>query len=397
MKPHKSAPKLCRHKAKNLGYSTDPRTKKQIYFGTWGHAQTIENYQRWASEFLKPEEFSSTSTKDKATIGELLERYLVWSKRYYRVKGSTKVSTEFNCVRQACKEMVPWFDVPTKDFKPSDLITIRSKMVERDAVSQNGQPSRKKLRLTTVNAMITRIRRMFKRGVEWELVPADVYQAISCVQHLSWRTAPELEEKQPIKPVDFDIVRQAFPFMNQKFRLMLRVHMFTGMRTTEVCGMRWSELKPFNESLYLYAPETHKTAHHGISKAIYLPVSMVDDLRKLNRTADDKKLDHVFLSWGKGKSAGYKGPVQPSGYRTAIERAQERLAKHNSLLKIPQIPRWTLLQIRHTVATIVRQLYGLEGAQAVLGHASIDATQIYAERRNDLAVKIASERTEKDC
>lgn len=391
MKTRKSAPKLCRHKAKNLGYSTDPRTKKQIYFGTWGHAQTIENYQRWASEFLKPEEFSSTSIKDKATIGELLERYLVWSKRYYRVKGSTKVSTEFNCVRQACKEMVPWFDVPTKDFKPSDLITIRSKMVERDAVSQNGQPSRKKLRLTTVNAMVTRIRRMFKRGVEWELVPSDVYQALSCVQHLSWRTAPELEEKQPIKPVDFDLVRRAFPFMNEKFRLMLRVHMFTGMRTTEVCGMRWSELQPFNDKLYLYSPESHKTAHKGFTKAIYIPNSLVEEMRQLSRIAANKKIDHVFLSWGKGKAAGYKGPVQPSGYRTAIDRAQDRLARSNRFNNLPQVSRWTLLQIRHSVGTLVREQFGLEGAQAVLGHATLDATQIYAERRNNLAIEIASQ------
>jgi integrase len=42
--------------------------------------------------------------------------------------------------------------------------------------------------------------------------------------------------------------------------------------------------------------------------------------------------------------------------------------------------RWTPLQLRHTVATLVRAQYGLEPAQLVLGHARVDATQIYAER-----------------
>lgn len=52
---------------------------------------------------------------------------------------------------------------------------------------------------------------------------------------------------------------------------------------------------------------------------------------------------------------------------------------------------WTPLQIRHTVATKVRKTHGLEGAQAFLGHSSIDATQIYAEKRHDLSRIIALE------
>ncbi len=48
------------------------------------------------------------------------------------------------------------------------------------------------------------------------------------------------------------------------------------------------------------------------------------------------------------------------------------------------------MQIRHSVATMVRQLHGLEAAQAMLGHSSIEATQIYAEKRLDLAAKIAA-------
>jgi integrase len=41
------------------------------------------------------------------------------------------------------------------------------------------------------------------------------------------------------------------------------------------------------------------------------------------------------------------------------------------------------LQLRHTAATAIRARYGLEAAQAVLGHAKPDTTLIYAEK--DLA------------
>jgi integrase len=47
--------------------------------------------------------------------------------------------------------------------------------------------------------------------------------------------------------------------------------------------------------------------------------------------------------------------------------------------------RWSPNQIRHTRGTEIRKLYGLEAAQVILGHASADVTQIYAERDADKA------------
>ena len=46
---------------------------------------------------------------------------------------------------------------------------------------------------------------------------------------------------------------------------------------------------------------------------------------------------------------------------------------------------------RHSRATEIRQIYGLEASQAVLGHSKADTTQIYAERDIAKAVKIMSE------
>jgi hypothetical protein len=40
---------------------------------------------------------------------------------------------------------------------------------------------------------------------------------------------------------------------------------------------------------------------------------------------------------------------------------------------------------------VVRRRYGLEAAQAVLGHAKADTTEIYAEKNLALAAKVAIE------
>jgi hypothetical protein len=47
-------------------------------------------------------------------------------------------------------------------------------------------------------------------------------------------------------------------------------------------------------------------------------------------------------------------------------------------------------QIRHTVATRVRQEFILEHAQVILGHSKADMTQQYAERNLALASDVAS-------
>lgn len=50
---------------------------------------------------------------------------------------------------------------------------------------------------------------------------------------------------------------------------------------------------------------------------------------------------------------------------------------------------WHPNQLRHSMGTDVRQHFGLEAAQCILGHAKADTTQIYAERDLRLAVEVA--------
>ena len=52
------------------------------------------------------------------------------------------------------------------------------------------------------------------------------------------------------------------------------------------------------------------------------------------------------------------------------------------------MPRWSPNRLRHSVATEVRRHFGLEAVQVVLGHASADVSQIYAERDYGLAAKV---------
>ena len=71
----------------------------------------------------------------------------------------------------------------------------------------------------------------------------------------------------------------------------------------------------------------------------------------------------------------------PMAYAHAVAKACEKAG----------VPPWSPNRLRHSRATEVRGRYGLEAAQVILGHASADVTQVYAERDLQKAVEIMRE------
>jgi site-specific recombinase XerD len=67
-----------------------------------------------------------------------------------------------------------------------------------------------------------------------------------------------------------------------------------------------------------------------------------------------------------------------AGYRRAIRRACEKAG----------LPIWHPNQLRHLRGTEIRKGFGLEASQAVLGHADLSVTQVYAEADLEMARRI---------
>jgi hypothetical protein len=55
------------------------------------------------------------------------------------------------------------------------------------------------------------------------------------------------------------------------------------------------------------------------------------------------------------------------------------------------IPRWGPNRLRHNHGTEVRRRFALEAAGAVLGHAELRTSQVYAERDESIACRVAAE------
>ena len=92
---------------------------------------------------------------------------------------------------------------------------------------------------------------------------------------------------------------------------------------------------------------------------------------------------------------------QPTGHEPSSETAAATgrvLLQHESYGSAVRaaavkagLPVWSPNRLRHAAATAVRKSHGLEGAQILLGHASADVTQVYAERDHELGRRVAAE------
>jgi site-specific recombinase XerC len=49
---------------------------------------------------------------------------------------------------------------------------------------------------------------------------------------------------------------------------------------------------------------------------------------------------------------------------------------------------WHPHQLRHSAATAIREQFGLDSAQALLGHANLSATQVYASLQTAKAIEV---------
>jgi integrase len=275
-----------------------------------------------------------------------------------------------------------------------------------------------------INNQIGRVRQVFRWAVAKEFVPPFVHHGLVTLPALKMgRTTAR--ESGPVKPVPDAIVNATVPFLSSIVAAMVQVQRLTGARPGEVCMIRTADIDK-TEEVWIYRPVAHKTAHHGHSRDIFIGPKAKEILRQflkpLNpqafifspREADAERRENLRASrvtpLSSGNRPGTNRKHKPrrtpgerydvTAYRHAITRAcdlaflpPEELLDENKQAELKTWRtqhRWHPHQLRHSAATDIRKHFGIEAAQTVLGHTTLTATQIYAEKNVDAAKKIAS-------
>lgn len=393
-------PTLRRHKPRSLGVVT--LNGRVHYLGRWPADEKApppdvqlaydQLIAEWLANGRRPiRQGAAEVALPSFTVADLVVAFWVHVETHYRRPDGTPTN-EVRDYRLSLRPLAELYDsLPVAEFSPLKLKAIRQRMIDQD------------LSRGVVNQRVARVVRMFAWGVSEELVPETVHRALKTVKGLQAGRAAA-RETEPVRPVDDAVVEATIPFLPPPLRAVVRLQRLTGIRPGEVLAMRPGEIDR-SGPLWVYRPAQHKTGHRGKERAVTLGPRAQEVLKPyLDGRAEDAYLftprEAMEAVWA-ARRAARKTKVQPSqkgratGRRLATLRPSYTTQAYlNAIVRASRkagVEHWHPHQLRHTFATEVRRLFGLEASQVLLGHAQANVTQVYAERDAALAVKVAAE------
>jgi len=239
---------------------------RDIYLGRHGTPESRAEYQRVIAQWiaggghlrtLRSSLTPATAVDERVvlSVDELILAYLEFAKGYY-VKNREQTD-EVQNVRDALKPLATLYSTTSvAEFGPSPLKAVRQNMLERGWCR------------TYTNAQTNRIRRVFKWGVENELVAPTVLHGLQAVAPLR-RGRGDVRESQPVKPVPDSLLEPVLKQVPSQVAAMIRLQLLTRMRPSEVLMMRTCDIDVSGKP-WTYRPTSHKTEHHGRLRVIYL-------------------------------------------------------------------------------------------------------------------------------
>jgi integrase len=337
------------------------------------------------------------------TISGLCKQYLRFADTYYfkTDSGSTVEPGHIECALRPVRRL--YGRSAAGDFGPRRLKMVREEMIKSGWCR------------THVNQQVGRVKRMFRWATENELVAPSTYHALQAVSGLkAGRTVAR--ETPPVKPVADDLIAATLASMPPHLAAMVQLQLLTGMRPGELVIMRHADIDQTAQP-WCYRPARHKTAHHGHERTIFLGPRSQAILKPFlrpeapegflfspaNAEAERRRRLHQLrrtpLSCGNRPGSNRKrrprrkprDRYDTNSYSGAIAYACRRAFPIPSELDADAAAGWRKAhhwhphQLRHNAATLLRRECGLDAAQAVLGHRTLEVTQVYAERHEQAA------------
>lgn len=303
-----------------------------------------------------------------STIRSLILAYSRHALEHYHGSGPRG---EYSNILAALKRLsLSHGDMAPTEFGPLALKNLRQQWIE-DGLSRG-----------YINSSVNRIKRMFRWAVGEEIIPPHVLTALNSVPGLlAHRTAAR--ETEPRTPVTWEQVQPVLDHVSTTIRDMILVQWYTGVRSDSLCQAQSCQFIETDQGL-VWRPR-HKTQYRG--HELVVPIG---PQCRCVLSSYLPKVGFLFQPCDDRKNRRYGQRYSPSSYRQAVHRGQQRAGLRN-LQADPPILGWVPHQLRHARGTLVRSKFGIEAAQAILGHSDLDATQIYAQRSMDLAWQAARE------
>ena len=330
---------------------------KSHYLGKYGSEESRVRYGELVAKLISGQPIdpfagskvgSTTCPEAGLTINELVLAFKRHADGHYVKNG--KPTSEIHCLNAAIRPLVDLYGFTAVDeFGPLMLKAVRQKFVENGCVRES------------CNKNVNRIRLVFKWGVENEMVaPATLQKLQAVAPLLKGRT--EAHDNAPRTSVEDSRIETVKKLVRPLVRDLIELQRLCGARSGELLKLTTGMIDRTGD-VWKADISDHKTAHHGQSRTLHFGPQAQLILAKYLSADPDVKLFGITRN----------------AFCRAITRACDKA----------KIERWVPHQMRHTNANNVRDEFGLEHTQAVLGHAHADMTQHYAKASKAKAAEVA--------
>jgi integrase len=452
-RPRKSVPTYSHHKPSGQAYARIPDGsggRRVVYLGRFNSPESQDAYRRLLAEALTGDGSTAflggpstvVTTASCPSVNQVIVLFVRWAHTHYR-RADGKPVTEVDEIKRSLGPVRRLHgQIPAAEFGPKKLTTVRDVMIATGWCR------------TLINRRVDRIKRMFRWAAAEELVPVTVYQSLRTVPGLQkGRTAArEKEPVKPVDPAHVTAVLPHLSrHTRAMIELQTLTGMRPGEvcrltvaeidRTGDVWVYRPEQHKTAHRGkrrIIPFGPRARASlveflrngceppvgweaidladadARHAMA-IVYEQAGRIEDARRLRDLSRPLAVvggcvvdvDTTVFSPAREQEERFRvkralrySPVQPSQQFRRKANPKRRPAESYPphaltaavarACKRAEIPRWHPNQLRHTFATTVRRLHGIEAAQVLLGHSRADVTQVYAERDELLAVRVAA-------
>ena len=195
------------------------------YLGKYGSPESHAAYRRLVTEWTTSKRLFATPTqlleeaRADLRISELLVAYLEFAAGYYVKNG--RPTGEFRNMKDAIRPLQELYEqMRVWEFGPTALRIVREQMIAANL-------SRK-----VVNARVNRVRRIFKWGVENELVDPSVLHGLQSVSPLK-EGRSKARENGRVLPVSQEHIDAVLSRVTRPVQAMINLQLVTGMRPGE--------------------------------------------------------------------------------------------------------------------------------------------------------------------
>jgi integrase len=343
---------------KGTGQAVVVIRRKSFYLGRYGTPESRQKYERIIGQYLAAGRDVPLKSAPRAalSIRQLSAAYLDYCGTYYR-RADGKPTSEYGSIKSLLSKVNAVVgDLTASQLSPSVVEILRTKWVNDDKNSRK-----------YINKQTGRLVRMYRWAVAKEMVEPEVWQRLKSILPLKKGRTTAVDYPK-VSPAPTDDVSAALDKMPDDLAAMCRIQLLTGMRPGELWELRPADIDRTGD-VWRYTPVHHKSAHHDNRRVIFLgPQSKLLLTPYLLR----EDTSRCFV-----RSSGK--PWDRSSYRNAIHAACD----------LAGVPHWNAYQLRHNCGTDVRSQFGLDGSQAILGHAHASTSEIYAELGDGKAAEIA--------